>query len=280
MSMSAIVSSAFRLAAIAGNTFRESVRQRLFLILALMAAMFGIAAWWFRNCSIVAPQTRFLLDTGFGALTFFGAVVAIVAVAESFSGEIERRTVLAVLAKPVWRGEFVLGKLAGILGLLLAFCAVGTGFLVGWLWWSQTQPTDPLARGFAGAGGASSFAVMACGLVQWLRCSVLAALTLLVATYARTSLLAVMAGFAALAICSLRALVWDAFRFAGPEWARGVAGLVGLVVPDFELYDVADQVAAGGALSTGYLVGITLYSAIYVSLFVALAVYCFRHREL
>jgi len=106
--MSATVSSASRLAAIAGNTFRESVRQRFFLILALMTAMLSIAAWWFRNCSLVAPQTKFLLDTGFGALAFFGAVMAIVATAESFSGEIERRTVLAVLAKPVWRGEFVL----------------------------------------------------------------------------------------------------------------------------------------------------------------------------
>jgi ABC-type transport system involved in multi-copper enzyme maturation permease subunit len=278
--MSATVSSASRLAAIAGNTFRESVRQRFFLILALMTAMLSIVAWWFRNCSLVAPQTKFLLDTGFGALAFFGAVIAIVATAESFSGEIERRTVLAVLAKPVWREEFVLGKLAGILLLLLAFCAVGTGFLVGWSGWSQTQSGDPQAQEFAGAGCASSFAVMACGFVQWLRCSVLAALTLVVATYARSSLLAVTAGFAALVMCSLRALVCGAFQVAGPGWARGMAGAIGLVVPDFELYDVADRVAAGGALSTGYLVGITLYSAIYVSLFVALAVFCFRHREL
>jgi hypothetical protein len=52
------------------------------------------------------------------------------------------------------------------------------------------------------------------------------------------------------------------------------------LVPDFELYDVADRVASGGVLSPGYLAGITLYSALYVGLFAALAVYCFRHREL
>jgi hypothetical protein len=121
---------------------------------------------------------------------------------------------------------------------------------------------------------------MACGLVQWLRCSVLAALTLLVSTYARSSLLAVMSGFAALAIFSLRSLALDSIRIGGPGWARGVAGVLGLVIPDFDLYDVADRVAGGGALSTGYLLGITLYSAAYVSLFAALAVFCFRHREL
>jgi ABC-type transport system involved in multi-copper enzyme maturation permease subunit len=272
--------SGSRLVAIAGNTFQESARQRFLLLLALMAAMLGLAAWWFRNCSLVATQAKFLLDTGFGALTFFGAVLAIVATAESLSGEIERRTVLAVLAKPVWRGEFVLGKLAGILALLLAFCAVGTGLLVLLLWTASPQSVDSQAQEFAGGRCASLFAVIACGFVQWLRCGILAALTLLVSTYVRSSLLAVTTGFAALAICSLRALVWDAFRAAGPGWVGGAAGVIGLVVPDFELYDIADRVAAGGVLSASYLVGITLYSAVYVGLFVALAVYCFRHREL
>ncbi|HZL45069.1 MAG TPA: ABC transporter permease subunit [Opitutaceae bacterium] len=278
--MNATGPSSTRLAVIAVNTFRESVRARFFMLVSLLAAALGIGAWWFRNCSLGAPPAKFLLDAGFGALTFFGAVVAIVAAAESFSGEIERRTVLAVLARPVRRGEFVLGKLGGILVLLLAFCGAGTGLLVGLLRWQEATAGDSLAGAFAGAGRVSSLAVMACGLVQWLRCSVLAALTLVVSSYARSSLLAVTSGFAALVVCSLRSLAWDSLRVAGPEWARDVAGLVGLMVPDFELYDVADGVAGGGALSAGYLGGIMLYSAAYVSLFVALAVFCFRHREL
>jgi ABC-type transport system involved in multi-copper enzyme maturation permease subunit len=278
--MKAFVASAYRMSSIAGNTLRESLHQRFLMILASMAAMLGIVALWFCDSSIVAPHAKFLLDTGFSALTFFGSVVAIVVTAETFSCEFERRTVLAVLARPVSRGEFVLGKLAGTLVLLMVFCAVGTGSLAGWSLRPGTQSTGVLAQGFAGEGTLSPFAVMACGFVQWLRCSVLAAMTLFVATYARSSLLAVMAGFAALAICSLRALVWDAIQISSSGWGRGIAGVIGLAIPNFEFYDVADRVATGGALSPVYLAGITLYSLIYVSLFAALAIVCFRHREL
>jgi ABC-type transport system involved in multi-copper enzyme maturation permease subunit len=279
--MSATTASAERMAVIAVNTFRESVRQRFFVLLSLAVLALGIVAWGLRECSFGAAPPKFLLDAGFGALTFFGAVVAIVAAAESFSGEIERRTVSAVLAKPVWRSEFVLGKLSGILGLLLLFCAAGTGLLTVLVSWLQMASGRPSGAESAEVGRECGFfALMACGLVQWFRCSVLAALTLLVATYARSSLLAVTSGFAALAACSLRSLVCDAFRAAGLGWARAVAEVISFLVPDFELYDVSDRVASGGVLSVDTLAGIALYSAFYVGLFAALAVCCFRHREL
>ncbi len=278
--MNATKWSANRAAVIAVNTFREAVRQRFFLLLSLAALAVGVLALALRECSFGAPRTKFLLDTGFGALTFFGAVVAIVATAESFYGEIEKKTVMAVLAKPVWRSEFVLGKLGGILGLLLAFCTAGTGFLIALACWQQMAPGRPPSGEPAEVGTGMVLSVLACGLVQWLRCSVLAALTLLVATYARSSLLAVTSGFAALAACNSRFLVGDAFRAAGPGWARGAAGLVGFLIPDFELYDVADRAAGGGVLSLGYLGEITLYSAFYVGLFAVLAADCFRHRDL
>jgi ABC-type transport system involved in multi-copper enzyme maturation permease subunit len=278
--MSVVMPSAIRMLVIAVNTFRESARQRFFVIMALTAALLCVAAWWLRDCSLVASREKFVLDAGFGALTFFGAVVAIVATAESFSGEIEKRTVLAVLSRPVKRGEFVLGKLGGILGLLLAFCIAGAGLLVAMLWWSKTAGAGAPAGTIVEKEHVSFLAVMTCGLVQWLRCSVLAALTLMVSTYSRSSLLAVSAGFAALVVCSLRTLALEASRSAASAWMEGVAGVVGFIVPDFDLYEVADGVADGGALSIGYISAITLYSGFYVSIFSAMAAYCFRHREL
>ena len=163
--------------------------------------------------------------------------------------------------------------------LMLAFCVTWTGFLTGLLLWQRIGSEGSL-DGVLGAGGHVSFSsVIACGLVQWLRCTVLATLTLMVSTYARSSMLAVMAGFAALVVCSLRSFAWDSVQATGPGWA-GAAGMVGFLVPDFDLYDVANGVAGGGALSIGYLAGIALYSAVYVGVFAAIAGYCFRRREL
>jgi ABC-type transport system involved in multi-copper enzyme maturation permease subunit len=272
--------SVARLALIAQNTLLECMRQRLFLLLSLVTAALGIAVWLFRDCGFVAPRTKFLLDGGFGALTFFGAVLAIAAAAQSFSGEIEKGTVLAVLARPVWRTEFILGKLAGVMVLLLVFCATSTGLLLGLVMWQQAGPETSSAMIPQDGGHVSCSAVVACGLVQWLRSTVLAALTLLVSSYARSSLFTVVSGFAALVICNLQSVACDACRAAGSGWEGGVVGVIGFIVPDFGLYDVADGVAAGGALPTTYLAGISLYSVAYVGVFGGIAVYCFCHREL
>jgi len=278
--MNRMVFPLMRLWLIARNTLLESVRQRFFMLLCAAAAALGIAAWVFRDCSFGAPRTKFLLDGGFGALTFFGAVLAIVTVAQSFSWEIERRSALVVLSRPVCRMEFLLGKLAGVLALLFVFCAAGTGLLAGLVLWQQSGATESPAALPGDGGHVSCFAVVACGLVQWLRSGVLAALTLLVSSYAQSSLFAIVSGFAALAICSLEPFASGACQIAGPGWASGAVGAVGLIIPDFGLYDVADGVAAGGSLPASYLGGIALYSAAYVGFLVGLAVFCFRHREL
>jgi ABC-type transport system involved in multi-copper enzyme maturation permease subunit len=272
--------SANRLAVIAGNTFRESVRQRFFVIVALAASSLVVAAWWLRDCSFGACREKFLLDAGFGCLTFFSAVVAIAATAESFFAEIERKTVLAALARPLARWEFVVGKLAGILWLLLVFCLAETLVLVGLLWWQKTAAGGPPTAATIEHGSISFFAVIACGFVEWLRCCILAAVTLLVSTYAQSRLLAVAAGFVAWVASSLQSFAW------GPSGSGGVGGpglagkIVGFVAPDFSLYDVADGVANGGTLSFGFLSGIALYSVVYLGMLLALAAYCFRHREL
>jgi ABC-type transport system involved in multi-copper enzyme maturation permease subunit len=269
-----------RVAWIAENTFREAVRQRLFFLLMLMAAAISGSALFLSHRSFGAPEPGFLLDAGFGLLTFFGSILAIAAMAQLFFSEIERRTVLTVLAKPVWRAEFVVGKLGGVLLLLLAFSVFGIVFLAGLLWWRQAAMVAAHSDAFANECRVSYAAVIAGGMVQWFRLGVLAAVTLLVATFARNCLFAVVSGFFVLVICNLQNLACQSYRLADSFWIRGAARLVGGILPDFELYDVVDRVTAGGPLSAGYLGGITLYSLVYISAFGGLAVYCFRHREL
>jgi ABC-type transport system involved in multi-copper enzyme maturation permease subunit len=267
-----------RAAWIAENTLREAVRQQLFVLLMFLAAALGGGAMFFQYRSFGMPEPGFLLDAGFGMLTFFGSILAIAATVQSLFGEIERRTVLTVLAKPVWRAEFVLGKLGGVMLLLFIFCAFATGFLASLLLWRQA------ATAFSGAfenGCPVSFStVIAGGMIQWLRLSVLAAVTLLAASFARASLFALVSGFLALVICNLQNLACQSYRLADSLWIRGAARLAGGILPDFGIYNVVDRVTAGAPLSAGYLGGITLYSIAYISVFGCLAVYCFRHREL
>ncbi len=269
-----------RIGLIAGQTFREAVRQRLArLLLAMLAASAGVALV-LRDFHFGTTEQKFILDAGFGAEALFGSILAIAATAQFFFGEIERRTVLMVLAKPVRRAEFVLGKLGGVLLLLLVFCAALTALLIA-LVWAQGRT---LATGGGSAAAPVSAAlcggIALCGLVQWLKLSVLAAVTLLVASYARSSLFAVMAALAVLVAGHLHPLARDYYAAAGPGWAATGARLLSWALPDFRLFDLADQVAGGGPLRAGAIAGIAGYGLAYLAVLSALAVWCFQRREL
>lgn len=278
--MKRVAFSPARVALIAGYTFREAVRQRLLMVLIMVAAALVAGALFFRDFHFGSSELKFLEDAGFGAVAFFGAMLAIVAPVQLFFGDIERRTVLTVLAKPVWRAEFIMGKLGGVLLLLLVFCTVMTTLLAGLIAWRATGLMAAHPAAFATGRKAAYVALALCGLAQWLKLGVLAALTLFVASYARSSLFAMMAGFLALVACQLQYLARDFYGVVESGWARGGVWLLGLVLPDFQLFNFAEKVAAGENLSVGVIGGLAAYALAYMAVFSGLAVYCFRHREL
>lgn len=269
-----------RVTVIAGNTFREAARQRLLLLFIMAAATMAGGALFLGDLNFGSSELKFLMDVGFGALTCFGAILAIVASAQLFASEIERRTVLTVLAKPVWRAEFVFGKLGGVLLLLLVFCVLVTALLTGVLWGRETLLMKAHPEAFGHGRPVAYASVAVCGLVQWLKLGVLAALTMFVASYARSSLFVMMAGFCALVIGHLQYLARDFYGMMDWPWERSCLGLLGLIFPNFQLFNVADKVAAGEALSLGVISGIAMYALAYMGVFSGLAVYCFHHREL
>ena len=96
-----------RIRLIAGNTLLEAARQKLFNFLLLLAVALVAGAQWFRDFNFGTPELKFLSDFGFGAMAFFGAALTITATAQLFFSEIENRTVLTLLAKPVSRADFM-----------------------------------------------------------------------------------------------------------------------------------------------------------------------------
>lgn len=102
-----------RIYAIAINTFREAVRDRvLYGVLA-----FGTAVLLFTLALAelsLDQQRRVVLDVGLASLSFFAVVVAIFLGSSLLYKEIERKTLYVILPKPIRRHEFLLGKYVGI----------------------------------------------------------------------------------------------------------------------------------------------------------------------
>ena len=125
------MNSLVRIHALAVNTFREALRNKLlYTLLGFGILMIGSGVL-LATLSYVEVD-EILQDMGLGAIRFFSAGIAIFIGIGLIYSEVDRRTIFTILSKPVSRSEFLVGKWAGLtftvwlqLGLMaLAFAVV------------------------------------------------------------------------------------------------------------------------------------------------------------
>lgn len=278
--MTTVPFSVRRTVLIAQNTLREAARQKLFNFLLFLALALVLGARWFRDFNFGAPELKFLADCGFGAMTFFGAALTITATAQLFFSEIENRTALTLLAKPVWRGEFIVGKFFGLAVLAAGFCALLTTLLMAVLWWREGQLMQEFPENFAQGRVVSYGLVALAGGLQWLKLAVLAGFTLLVASFAQTQLFTVVTGFFLLVICHLQYLAQDAYARGGSWMGQILGGGIATVLPNFQLFALADSLNAADAPPAAHVLRLGFYALGYIAATCGLAVFSFRYREI
>jgi len=117
-----------RVATIAYATYREAVRARILLGLAgvaVAAAFYSLVVGAFA----LREAPRVVSDFGAMTISVFSIAVAILIGATSLYRELELKTILPILARPIGRGEFLLGKYLGIM-LVVAVFVLAEGGLV------------------------------------------------------------------------------------------------------------------------------------------------------
>src|SRR6187549_2937820 len=116
-----------RILAITTNTLTELTRLKVFYVL-LVFGLLLIGSSIFMAQFSFQQEFQILKDISLGAISIFTSLLAIVATARLLPQDLEDRTVYTILAKPVPRFEYVLGKILGIL-LLLALGVLAMSFL-------------------------------------------------------------------------------------------------------------------------------------------------------
>ncbi|MEI8257544.1 MAG: hypothetical protein WCJ30_17865 [Deltaproteobacteria bacterium] len=137
-----------RVYAIALNAYREAIRDRvLFGVLGLAAAslIFGSSLAWLS----LAEQVRILVDHGVVTLSWLSNLVAMFLGASFLYKEIELRTLYVILAKPVTRGQFVVGKYFGIVGTAMVFMGLTAAMLLILLDFQAAEAAGPVGSGFS-----------------------------------------------------------------------------------------------------------------------------------
>ncbi|MHC4083353.1 MAG: ABC transporter permease [Planctomycetota bacterium] len=116
--------------AIIRNTFFESIRQPIMLVI-LVAATLGLIFSNLLAGFTMEDDQRMMTDLGLSTVFLCGALLAAFIATNVLNREIENRTVLTVIAKPVSRPLFVVGKFLGVAGALaLATIYMGCVFLL------------------------------------------------------------------------------------------------------------------------------------------------------
>lgn len=284
----------WRVTAIAWTTLTELVRLKVFYFLLIFALLIiGNSAFMARLS--FQEEFQMLKDVSLGAMSIFTALLAILATAMLLPKDIEERTIYTILAKPVPRFEYLLGKLAGMLLLLLISVALMSGLFLAVLWFrEQTLVAQTLAQFGAGQEEDAARAVVEVrastfqsnlfvGIVMvYMKAAIMATITLLISTFASSGIFAMITATAVYFIGHLQATARD-FWLAGAEpewWTRALLSVVALLFPDLQAFTMTDQVVAGVAIPWMVFAQTLALGGVYVAVYYFLAAFVFAGREL
>ncbi len=118
-----------RILAVASNTFKETIRNRILVNILLFAVFLILLSLVVGEWSM-GHQVKVIKDFGLSAMSLFGLLIAVFIGIRLMVQEMEQRTIYLILSKPIRRWEFVLGKYLG----LAATLAVNVALMAAALW--------------------------------------------------------------------------------------------------------------------------------------------------
>ncbi len=247
-------------------TIREALRQKLAVnllvfALALVSASFTISTLTF------GEQYRIIVDIGLSAMEVFGTLIAVFLGAGLIAGDIERRTVYPVVAKPVSRASYVIGRYLGLVTTTtLNLAVMGIVFVVVLAFY---------LRGLAFVGETPLVATFAATALQF---AMIAALAVLFSTFTTATLSAIFT----LSFVVAGHLASDLVRYWSKQGAAAgwFGNAVYLVVPNLEALNFKEAMVYKDALPAGTTAVAFLYGALYAAGVVATAAAIFSRRDL
>ncbi|MCO5166506.1 MAG: ABC transporter permease [Planctomycetes bacterium] len=259
--------------AVAGLAFRESARNRVLHALVgatlLMAGVSVVFAWV--SGDEPTRQLKVVADLSLSAIALLGTIASIFLGTNLVFQEVERRTVYTVLARPLDRGGFIVGKYLGLAGVMaVAVAAMSLGFLLV----------------YALAGGRPSAGLLLALLLTYVELAVVIGVAVFFSVAAHPIEGAVFAFVVALAghvTADLNRLGAELTREVGGLGAALLEGaLYGayVLLPNLENFNLRAHAAHGVPIDPGHVGLALVYAAVYVAVLLGLATLVFRRKVL
>lgn len=259
---------------IADVSFKELIRKGLFYLILFFSA--GIILFsYYMNFFSLGPQTPIIKDFSLASISFFSVILTIVMAITIIPFELENKTIYPILAKPVRRYEYILGKFCGIIALVALNLLILSVLLMAILLFREGGINYGVLK-------QTSLVLVECMIV----CSITLLLSLIVTPPVNFSVMFFIFLFGNLSNAYIGYLV--GIMLSGPSGAMksfvyGIAFIMQalkIILPSFSFFNIKDAVVHNYFISNFYAFSILFYGVLYTSFVLMMTYLVFEDKDL
>ena len=251
-----------RIRAIALNTFKEAVRNKIYYLLVFFGIVFILLS---RLVSIltIGDTAKVIKDVGLASIHFFTVLVAIFTGINLVYKEIEKKTIYNIISKPISRSSFILGKFLGLaFTLLVALVAMGLIFSLYILIFIGSL--DPL--------------ILIYFLYLYMELLIVTAISIVFSSFSTP----ILSSIFTLCLYIIGQIIWtyNLFKSKIPSaLSKIVADFIYHILPNFHKFNIKNELVLNVKPEINLLATMG-YAACYISALLALAIFIFSRKEL
>jgi hypothetical protein len=307
-----MIGTLYRIVTIGRNTLTESIRQKVLNVLLIFALVLVASSVVFSDLAtpeiessgMFDAQIKFVKDFGCGAIGLFGFLITLLSTAQLIPQELHNRTIYTILAKPVRRSEFLLGKFFGMVLLLTLCTALMSLAFAATLYWQENKALAATEAVYAqNPKWKPDFSpdsqyeidlqsvykqtrdpqIVEAVLLIYAKLVMTTAIALLISAFATSSIFTIVTTFMIYLIGHMEGTARDFWLARGAEasvWQDGLVGLISLLIPDMNSFTIVDEILAGNKVPWSHAFNLIGYADIYVIVLLAVSVVIFDYREI
>jgi Cu-processing system permease protein len=264
-----------RIGLVAWHVFKESVRDRVLYSIVAFAILLVAASLLIGQIS-AGQDLKIIKDLGLATIELAGILMAVFIGIGLVSREIERRSIYGLLAKPLPRWEFVVGKYAGLVLTILTNVSLMTVvfyLMLAWIGWSSPENVRK-----SWEAPALDPALLLAVVLIVAELALLTAVALFFSSFSSSALLS-LALTLGLWVAGLESQDLRHFADLVESPATPIVTAIGWVVPAFSVFDIKAGIVHGDVVPLGLVLWRVLYAVVYSAVAVGGGVVIFSRRE-
>ncbi|MCK4835039.1 MAG: ABC transporter permease subunit [Candidatus Aminicenantes bacterium] len=251
-----------KLRAIAINTFKEAVRNKIYYLLIAFGIVFAFSS---RLVSLLTlgDQVRVLKNVGLASINFFSVLIAIFTGINLIYKEIDKKTILNIMSKPISRRDFILGKFLGLsYTLLVALVSMATVFLLFLL--ISTGDID--------------WNILVYFCLLYFELLIIISISLVFSSFSTP----ILSSIFTINLYLIGHVLWTFNEFKTrlvEPITRIIIYLIYYILPNLEKFNLRDQIVSNEKINPMIVLTSILYALVYIAAMLTLAILIFNKRE-